>query len=564
MLLALTIRDFAIIDALELELGAGLTVITGETGAGKSILINALGLVLGGRARTEIVRTGRDSASVEALFDLRQSPIVKSRLVDAGLEAGDELVVRRVVAVNGRHRVYLNGALATVNMLGQITRDLVDISGQHAHYSLLRSETHLELLDRIGVLGAQREKVAAQHQEVAALDARIEEVRRRNHDRVERGEFLRFQLQTLQEAELDDPEEEDTLDREAARLDNAERLRSAASTIESVLYDQSGAAAESIGIALSELQTLVALEPGLGQTLEDLQSALAIVEDTARTAGDYGRQLSSDPNRLEEIQQRLGLFANLRRKFGTSLAEVIEHQRSLEAELAALDGADSDQESLLATREAAAERLRVEADVLTAARRAASGDFVEAVTGELSDLSMSGAKLTVDLRPLSGGVEVPGGFVGPRGADRLELLFSANPGEAPQALNRIASGGELSRFMLAVKRVIAARDPVSTYIFDEVDSGVGGPTAEAIGRKLQQVGADRQAICITHLAQIAAMGRHHFRVEKTVENDRTCSTINALDEDGRVAELARMMGGATITDATRAHAQELLELSGNP
>lgn len=562
MLLALTIRDFAIIDALELELGMGLTVITGETGAGKSILINALGLVLGGRARTEIIRTGSESASVEALFDLRESPTVRARLADAGLEAGDELVVRRVVAVNGRHRVYLNGALATVNMLAQITRDLVDISGQHAHYSLLRPETHLEVLDRVGALDAQREKVTALHQELAALDAQIEDVRQRNHDRVERGEFLRFQLQTLHEAGLEDPDEEELLEREAARLDNAERIRSAASTIERVLYDQSGAAAEGIGLAMTELEALVELEPGLAQTLEDLSSALAIVEDTARTAGEYGRQLNAEPERLEEIQQRLGLFANLRRKFGTSLAEVIAHQHSLEAELAALDSADSDLDTLLGRRVEAADRLRVQAETLTAARRAASGDFVAAVTGELAELSMVGAQLVVDLRPLSGGVEVPGGYVGPKGADRLELMFSANPVEAPQALNRIASGGELSRFMLAVKRVIAARDPVSTYIFDEVDSGVGGPTAEAIGRKLKQVGADRQAICITHLAQIAAMGHHHFRVEKAVEDDRTRSTITVLDEDGRVTELARMMGGATITDATVAHAQELLELSG--
>ena len=561
MLLALTIRDFAIIDALELELGAGLTVITGETGAGKSILINALALVLGARARTEIVRTGCEFALVEALFDLRSAPTVKARMADAGLDAGDELVVRRVVSISGRHRVYLNGALATVSMLAQITRDLVDISGQAAHYSLLRPETHLELLDQMGGLGAQREKVTTSHQEVAALDAQLEAARQRNHERVERGEFLRFQLQTLSEAKLDDPDEEVALTREASRLRNAERLRSAAMAVEGLLYEHAGAAAEQMGTAVGELETLVDLEPGLGQTLEDLRSALAIVEDAARTAGDYGRQFRADPARLEAVEQRLSVFAKLRRKYGTSLVEVIEHQRALQAELAALDSAESDLDTLGVARAEVAARLGVEASTLTAARRAASVEFVEVVTAELSDLAMVGAQLMVDVRPLAGGVEVPGGFVGTKGADRVEVRFSANPGEVPQALNRIASGGELSRFMLAVKRVIAARDPVSTYIFDEVDAGIGGVAAEAIGRKLHAVGEQRQAICITHLAQIAAMGHHHFKVEKRVEGDRTRSTLTALDEDGRVAELARMMGGATLTEATRAHAQELLELS---
>jgi len=564
MLSALTIRDFAIIDALELELGGGLTVITGETGAGKSILINALALVLGGRARTEIVRTGCESALVEALFDLRNAPAVQARMADAGLDAGDALVVRRVVSVSGRHRVYLNGALATVNMLAQITRDLVDISGQHAHYSLLRPETHLGLLDQMGGLGAQRDKVTTTHQGVAALGAQLEAARQQNHDRVERGEFLRFQLQALHEAKLDGPDEEVALEREAARLRNAERLRSAAAAVASLLYDRAGAAAEQIGGAVVELETLVDLEPGFAQTLEDLRSAQAIVEDAARTAGDYGRQFSADPARLEQIEQRLSLFAKLRRKYGASLVEVIEHQRALEAELAAMGSAESDIAALAAARADAAARLRAEAETLTAARRAASVEFVAAVTEELSDLSLVGAQLVIDIRPLSGGVEVPGGFVGAKGADRVEVLFSANPGEVPQALARIASGGELSRFMLAVKRVIAARDSVSTYIFDEVDAGIGGPTADTIGRKLQSVGEQRQVICITHLAQIAAMGHHHFKVEKRVEADRTRSTITALDEDERVVELARMMGSATPTEVTRAHAQELLERAGTP
>lgn len=561
MLQALSIHDFAIIDRLELDLGPGLTVITGETGAGKSMLVDALSLVLGDRARADVIRSGSPKAQVEALFRLKGSPAVRARLVDAGLDAGEELVVRRVVARSGRHRVYINGALATVNTLAHVTAGLVDISGQHQHYSLMRAESHLELLDRIAGLQTLRESVEVAHREVAALDARVADLRRRQRDRAEREDFLRFQLQELHDARLDDPEEEERLLTEARRLRNAEKLRAAAVGAEAALYSDRGAAAERVSQAIRHAETLVRLDEAAGGVLDELHSALAIVEDAARTLDAYARDLDAEPSRLDELEGRLALFARLRRKYGATLGEVIERMEAFEAELAEVEGVDGALDSLGVARRAAGVKLKAAAETLSAARRAGGDELAEAVCAELGDLGMEGARMVVDRRPLTGGIEVDGRFYGPRGAERVEFLLSANPGEPPQALGRIASGGELSRIMLAVKRVIAERDPVATYIFDEVDSGVGGPTAEAIGRKLRSVGARRQALCVTHLPQIAAMGQQHLHVTKEVVDDRTRSVVDVLDADGRVEELARMLGGATITETTRANARELLRLA---
>lgn len=562
MLQALSIRDFAIIDRLELDLGPGLTVITGETGAGKSMLVDALSLVLGDRARGDIIRTGSKQAQVEALFRLEASPDVRARLVDAGLDAGDELVVRRVVSRSGRHRVYINGALATVNTLAHVTAGLVDISGQHQHYSLMRAESHLDLLDRIAGLTALRESVEVAHREVAALDARIGDLQRRQRDRAEREDFLRFQLDELRDARLDDRDEEEGLLAEARRLRNAEKLRVAAVGAEAALYSDRGAAAERISQAIRHAETLMRLDEGGAEgVLDELHSALAIVEDAARTLDAYTRELDAEPSRLDELESRLALFARLRRKYGATLGEVIDRMKAFEAELDEVAGADEALEHLAIARRAAGAKLKAAAETLSAARRAGGDELAASVCAELADLGMEAARMVVERRPLTGGIEVDGGFYGPRGAERVEFLLSANPGEPPQPLGRIASGGELSRFMLAVKRVIAERDPVSTYIFDEVDSGVGGPTAEAIGRKLRSVGARRQALCVTHLPQIAAMGQQHLHVSKEIVDNRTRSVVDALDADGRVEELARMLGGSTITETTRANARELLRLA---
>lgn len=562
MLTTLTIRNFAIIEHTELEFGPGLTVITGETGAGKSILIDALNLVLGGRAATEVIRAGADKASVEAVFDVEAAADLRGRLDAYGIEATRELIVRRVLSQSGRHRVYLNGTLATVNMLAEIAGGLVDISGQHEHYSLLRTDFHLDLLDRVAGLDAKRAAVAKAHAAVVSVDRELTELEGQERSRLEREAFLKFQLRELEEAGLDDPEEEEALEQEATRLGNAERLRQEAAEAESALDGNHNSAVDLLGVAVKAAESLSALDSDLQPLCDDLHSALAIAQEAARTLGHYVHQISGDPQRLDEIHSRLALFAKLRRRFGVDLAEVIARRDAMRAELSALGGIDTRIADLKTKRAEVGKGLVRAAKALTDARKAGAAWLSQAVAGELSDLGMPRAVSEVAIEPLDRGLEIDGRFFSSRGADRVELRFSANPGSPPQPLSKIASGGELSRFMLAVKRIIAERDPVPTYVFDEVDSGVGGPTAVAIGRKLKAVSVRRQALCITHLPQIAALADRHLHVSKHVEGEQTISEVLELSRDGRVEELARMLGGTAITGTTRAHAEEMLHQGG--
>lgn len=563
MLLNLTIRDFAIIDRTSIELGPGLTVITGETGAGKSILISALNLVLGGRASAEVIRAGAEAATVEALFDLSDAPEVSARLSEAGIDAaesGGQLLVRRVVSRAGRHRIFLNDAQVTAGTLAEVAQGLVDISGQHEHYSLLRPDFHLELLDRMGGLAPERQAVGAAHRALKAADDRLAELRDAAARRGEREGFLQFQLQELVSADLKDPNEEEALEQERRLLRNAERLRTQARQAEADLYADDGAAAERLSRAARTLRELAGVDPALAPVADDLETAAALAEDAARTLGAYARRVHADPERLEAVEERLALFAKVRRKHGATLAEVIRRRDEMAAELSTLQTAVEAATALESERESLALALAAAARALTEARRRAATELCRAIVAELADLGMGRTVLRVQQEPLTGagGLKADGLVVGPRGAEKIEIQIAANPGEAPGALSKIASGGELSRFMLAVKRVIAARDPVGTYIFDEVDSGVGGPTAVAIGRKLREVSASRQALCITHLPQIAALGAAHLQVAKRIEGERTVSEVSPLTGEDRVDEIARMLGGDALGEATRKLARELL------
>jgi len=560
MLSSLTIRDFAIIDRVTLELGPGLTVITGETGAGKSILISALNLVLGGRATTDVIRAGADAATVEAVFDPGDAPELAARLAEAGVTLDGPLIVRRVLARNGRHRVYLNDTAVTLGTLAQVAGGLVDISGQHEHYSLLRTEFHLDLLDRMAGLGGLRAEVAAAYEVQAEVEAALTALLEAQRQKGERLEVLRFQRQELAAAELKDPLEDDALENERKLLRNAEKLRTTSKHAEAALYADDGAAVERLGRAARSIRELAEVDPTLAPVAQDLDTAAALAEEAARTLGAYARRVHADPERLESVEARLALLSKLRRKYGATLAEVIARRDALEAELSTLENADEAIAQLEKARERAATATAKVARKLTKARREAGEKLSGAIQGELADLGMGRAVIQVRVEPLGrgAGLEADDLHVTARGADKVEILLSANPGEPPQSLAKIASGGELSRFMLAVKRVIADRDSVGTYIFDEVDTGVGGPTAEAIGRKLRSVSAQRQALCITHLPQIAAMGDAHLRVEKRIEGDRTFSQVVTLEDDARTEELARMVGGATVTETTRALARELL------
>lgn len=556
MLLHLKIRDFAIIDAVEIDFSTGFTVVTGETGAGKSILVDALTLALGGRASADIVRAGAEAAEVEALFDISGHPLVRARLEQRDLvgDDPDTLLVRRVVGVKGRAKVLVNGRLATVAMLAEIVRGLVDISGQHEQQSLLVVDNHIDILDAFGQLDELLGRYRVAYDEWRGLARERDELRQNEDKNLQRADFLRFQLDEI--ARLSPrPGEDEELELERQRLAHAEKLKGGAACAEALLYGDDGSAFDKLGRAAAEVEALARIDPELVSLAEALTSAQRELKEGARVLQRYSERVEADPTRLAEVDERLAELKRLCRKHGGSLAEVVTRRAELEKELSGLDNADArlaELEGAIAAKRGEVQGLASE---LSAARKAAAGRFGKQVRAELADMDLAGAVFEVGLEPRR---DASGEALGPLGADEVELLWGPNKGEPPRPLARIASGGELSRLMLAVKRVLCSRDLVSLYVFDEVDTGLGGRVADSIGRKIQDVAREHQAITITHLAPIAARADHHLRVRKTVQGERTVSLLEALDGAERAEEIARMIDGASITKATRQAAKEML------
>ncbi len=586
MLTTLRISGFAIVDAVEVSFGPGLNVLTGETGAGKSILVNALHLVLGGRMSGDVLREGAEEAVVEALFELPAGHPVFDRLEAAGVPrpgAGEgaprgeaptaELLVRRVAARGGRGRAYVNGALVTASVLAEALRGVVDVSGQHEHVSLLDEATHLSLLDAFAGTDAPAERgpsapLLSRYREAYAALATLTRERdglmKDDAERARRADYLGFQLKELDG--LDPKAGEDAaLDAERRVLASAERLREAAQGAEALIYGEDGAAAERVGQAVRALAEPAALDPRLGPPLGLLRSALIGLDEAGRELGRYAGLVGGDPERLVALEERLEALKALARKHGGSLEAALARRADMARELQALAGGGERLAALAPLIDAAGAEAATLAGLLGRARRKAAKAFGEAVQQELAGLSMARCRLEVAFAAPEGGVAAGGLTLGPDGAERAEFLLAPNPGEPPRPLARIASGGELSRILLAVKRTLSRRDPVLTYVFDEVDSGIGGAVAEAMGRVLAEVARGRQVVCITHLPQIAAFADRHHRVEKRVAGGRTTSQVLPLASvEERRLEVARMMAGATVTEAALVHAGALIEAAHGP
>jgi DNA repair protein RecN (Recombination protein N) len=558
MLSQLRIRDFAIIDDLSMELGPGLNVLTGETGAGKSILVEALNLALGGRARADVIRAGAEEASVEALFEGDRRLVRRLAQMDIDAEGG--LLVRRVVSRAGKNRITVNGSPMTLALLERIAEDLVDLTGQHEHHSLLRADTHLAILDEFGNLGSEREIVASAYARLAALIEERAALEKDERERSAREDFLAFQVREIREAALR-PGEQEALEVERARLRSAEKLHAVTAGAEEALYGADLAAAAVVARVERELTDLGSIDPELGAYAERLSAARLEIEDVARSLGSYARGIAADPERQAEVEERLALLARLRRKYGSTVEEVIATGERLAAQLERLEGAAERLAAIAREIDAAQRTLETACRALTEGRQRAARRLSKAVEIELATLALSGARLVtrVEPRPPSEeGISVGGARVGPRGADRVEILFAPNRGEEARALARIASGGELARVTLALKMVLCASDPVGTYVFDEVDAGIGGAVGEVVGRKLKEVSRERQVLCVTHLPQIAAFADRHFRVSKRLSGGRTVCEVALLTEEDRKLEIARMLGGLKITEKTRAHAEEMI------
>jgi len=568
MLTLLRIARFAVIDELEVRFEPGMNVLTGETGAGKSILVNALHLLLGGRATADVVRTGHDECTVEALFEPSDPAAFDAGLDAAGLPpcADGQLVVRRAVHREGRSRAWVNGSPATASQLAQATSRLVDISSQHEHTSLLDESGHLDLLDAFAGLGTRREAYRTAWDALSAAGRLLTSLQTSEAERARRLDYVRFQLDELERADPR-PGEDSALAEERTRLASAEKLREAASGAESLLYSRDGAAVELLDRAAGDLEKAAGADPALKPLADSLRESVVRVSDAARELGRYARALHADPARLEALDDRLDVLRRLARKHGGDLASVLRRRDEMRLEVSQLV---SHEEHLAAAQADHARRLDEAgrlADALSSARTAAAGRFAAAVVEQLGALDMKRTVLEVRVEPLAaseGSVEAGGVRLDARGRDGVRFLFSPNPGEEPRPLARIASGGELSRAMLALKRVLARRDPVETWIFDEVDAGIGGATGEVVGRMLRDAAHDRQVLCITHLAQIAACAGTHFVVRKETRAGRTRTGLERLEgADERRRELARMLSGH-VTDASLRHAGELVERGTPP
>ncbi|RKH39747.1 DNA repair protein RecN [Corallococcus sicarius] len=549
MLLGLRISNVAVIEEVEVAFGAGLTVLTGETGAGKSILVDALGLLLGGRADADVIRAGCEDAAVEGVF--ARTPALGARLEELGLpDLGDEVLVRRVLGRTGRGKVYVNGALVTLGVLGKLTRGAVDIAGQHEHVSLFDSGLHRVLLDKYGGL---EESVAAYGREWANLrevDARMEALGGDDAKVRERAEFLRFQLDEITRLE---PEagEDVKLDAERRRLGSAQKLKRQAAEAELLVAGEAPSAVEIVGRALGLVHESIKCDASLAPVATSLSTALSELEEAARRLNRYVEGLESDPGRLGEVEERLDALKRLCRKHGMTLEGVLQKRSELETELGTLENRREILEELNQERKRVEERARKAALSLSRARKASAGAFSQQVRDGLGGLAMG--KAAFDVRVTAGEA------LRPDGLDEVEFYFSANPGEPARPLAKVASGGEASRLLLALKRALADSDACGCYILDEADAGVSGAIADVVGRMIRDVSSHRQVLCITHLPQVAAYADAHLLIRKSVKGERTVSQVLPLSAGAeRMQELARMMSGVEVTREALGAAEALV------
>jgi DNA repair protein RecN (Recombination protein N) len=568
MLRHLRVKNLALIDELELSFDEGLNVITGETGAGKSLLMSALDLAVGGRATADLVRHETSEATVEAIFTVTDVRITQL-LEEGGYAVDDELLVRRIISHSGRSRVYLNGSAATVTVLRQVGDRLMHVYGQHEHHVLLEAEAALSLLDGFAGLSKTAEEMAKHYQTLRHAWSRLQALTTGKAAAEARRELLRFQVEEIRRAELQ-PGEEDALRQEKAILLNAEKLAQGVAAGEEMLSAGEEAVTDQLGRFLTRLRELARIDENLKDVVALLNGGLVQVEEAALQLRRYGERLRVNPERLEEIDARLTLLSRLKHKYGGSIDAVLALQEALEQELQQIEGGEETLVTLRQEVESASTTAWEKAETLSQARRAAARTLEIQMAKELASLGMKGAMFSVQFaegKDGAGGEAEDSLFLrGDRrlrstGCDRAEFHLSANPGEPLLPLAQVASGGELSRLMLALKALSAAIGEAPTLIFDEVDAGIGGAVAEVVGRRLKALARQRQVLCITHLPQIAVFADHAYTVVKRTAKGRTVSSAKQLTYNEQLQELARMLGGVEISAEAKRHAREMLEVA---
>lgn len=555
MLLELRIDNFAVIERVDVRLRPGLNVLTGETGAGKSIIVDALGLLLGERASSDVVRPGAERARVEGVFDVGQQPEVLQLLEDQGLGTDDGLLIlRREVAAEGRNRAWVNGAASTAGVVGRLGRMLVDLHGQHEHQNLLRSDEQRAILDAYAGASVLARDVADAYVTAREAERELAQLDERRRALAGRAEELRFELDEI-DTVRPEPGEDARLQQEARRLENAEELARLAAELHDGLYASERSLTAQLALLRRSVDRLLRIDPSRSQDREALDSAYYAIEELGRRMGDYAAAVEHDPRRLEDIGRRQDAIFKLLRKYGGSIEEVLGTAQRARAELQQLEGGGPAMRELGERSRAARNRLESLAMELSRRRGEAAERLAAEVQAILPELGLADARFVVAVEPLPG--------ITRTGAESVEFRASLNPGFDVRPLSQAASGGELSRIMLALKTVLAAVDQVPSLVFDEIDAGIGGRTANKVAAKLREVAASHQVFAITHLPQIAAHAHHHLRVEKLVQDGTTLTAVTALNGAERVAEVVRLLGGDVGSTTTVKHAREMLRSASN-
>jgi DNA repair protein RecN (Recombination protein N) len=551
MLTELRIRNFAIIESLTLPLARGFNVLSGETGAGKSIIVGALGLLLGERASTDLIRTGADRATVEGVFDVADRPELAVLLDERGIDAEESFVVlKREIVGAGRARAWVNGTTVSAAILAEVGRLLVNLHGQHEAQTLLDPDAQRRILDAFAGATETASAVRDAHDTLSRVRREIADLHRRRAEAEKRADYLRHVVQEIETAKLTDGEDV-RLEDEARRLENAEELRELASGIVECIEGEEESALQRLASVERLLSTIQRVDPTLGRLQELYDTAYYNLEALAREMGEYEASVELDPDRLDEVRRRRDLLFRLTKKYGPTLADVIEAGHAARGELDLVDSADLDLRGLEQRERAASETLQERAATLTSMRAGASERLGRAVDEVLPDLGMPDGRFHAALVPLR--------ELGPEGAETIGFRVSLNVGHEERPLARVASGGELSRVMLALKTILARLDRVPTLVFDEVDAGIGGRVGLQVGETMRGVASYHQVFAITHLPQIAARAHHHILVSKGERGGVTTADVAVLDGEPRVTEIARMLGGDPESEVSRAHARELLD-----
>jgi DNA repair protein RecN (Recombination protein N) len=551
MLKELRIKNLAIIDDLAVRFEKGLNVLTGETGTGKSIIVDALGLALGDRAQSDLVKSGEKEAIVQAYFETGSD----ESLPDVGIDVSEEILLRRVISSSGKSRAYVNDTMVTQQTLSEVGKALVDIHSQHEHQSLLKPEKQRKLLDSYGKLENERESVEHLFREVRMLKTERETLREKVKERAHRLDLLRFQTNEIDAASIE-PGEKEKLAEEKRILSNVSRLNENAEKAYSLLYESDGSCFESLSKIIGLVRDMYSIDSATEETLKLLETAMPLLEDAAISMRGLRDRYELDPDRLEMVTDRVEMIRKLERKYGEGAESILRYRENAEEEMKGLESTDEKLIFLEESLRVKEEELLKAAEALSEKRKKTALALEGMIVSTLKDLAFGNAAFKIGIELTRG--EDGENTIRASGMDKVEFLFSANPGEPPRPLSKIASGGELSRVMLALKSILADVDSVPVLIFDEVDAGIGGRTAESVGKKLDMLSGKHQLLCITHLPQIARYGAFHLRIEKKNKQDKVCVEVHELEGRERIDEIARMLSGK-VTEISLRHAGELLE-----